>query len=95
MKILEIILILLFLTSCNKEEASIPVATDVGTSKKTYDFNANSNSLEEKDDFKDLEKKEDEACDTEEEITKKLSNPKQEVFQLQGGDTGCDVSDQS
>ena len=80
----------LIIVSCNKEDkALVPVKN---TTPKSYDFNAKSNSLERKDEFSDLKKKDDEACDSEEEITKKLAKPKQEAFQLQGGDTGCDVS---
>jgi hypothetical protein len=86
-----ILIISLIFVSCNKEEikSSTPVSEK---SSASYDFNAKSNTLEKKDDFSDLKKKEEEACDTEEEITKKLAKPKQEPFQLQGGDTGCDVT---
>ncbi len=75
--------------ACQKEE----VKTQSVQKSDKYDFakKVNSHSQKLTDDFSDLKKKEDEACDTEEEITKKLAKPKQEVFQLQGGDSGCDV----
>lgn len=89
MKILSLILFLFLLTSCQSEEQKVIPQKKI--QKSNYDFNAKSNSLNSSDDFSDLKKKDDESCDTEEEVTKKLAEPKQEAFQLQGGDSGCEV----
>lgn len=86
-----LVLISLLFVSCNKDE-DVATPNRKAPEVNNYDFNAKSNSLDKKDDFSDLEKKDDESCDTEEEITKKLAKPKQEAFQLQGGDSGCDVT---
>jgi hypothetical protein len=45
-----------------------------------------------KDDFSDL-KKDDESCDTQEDLEKKIEEQarKKQAFQLQGGDEGCVV----
>ncbi|CBW27585.1 putative exported protein [Halobacteriovorax marinus SJ] len=87
------LLFTLLLVSCNKEA---PIASkSVNSVKKetpNYDFSKKSNSMAVKDDFSDLKKVDDESCETEEELKEKLAKPKQEAFQLQGGDTGCDVS---
>lgn len=81
---------LILFVSCNKEE-------QVVTPKKQveYDFSKNSNSVsaQSSDDFSDLKKLDDESCETEEEIKEKLVKPKQEAFQLQGGDSGCDINE--
>lgn len=82
-----ILLSLLIFVSCNKEEV-IPVKTNV-----QYDFTKNENSMAANDDFSDLKKMDDESCETEEEIKEKLVKPKQTAFKLQGGDTGCDISE--
>jgi len=89
-KILVLISLLIFV-SCQKEQKLPPVKRSQAPAQ--YDFSKkNTKSQNASDDFSDLKKKkEDESCDTEEEITKKLAEPKQEAFQLQGGDSGCDV----
>lgn len=90
MKKFLVLISLLYLVSCQKEEAPAPVKRSQAPAE--YDFTKKgTHSQKANDDFSDLKKKDDESCDTEEEITKKLAEPKQEAFQLQGGDTGCDV----
>ncbi len=84
-----ILISLLILISCNKEETKV---VEASKPQPHYDFSKNANSVSVKDDFSDLKKKVDESCDTEEEIKEKLVKPKQEAFKLQGGDTGCDIS---
>lgn len=74
--------------SCNKEEKVV-----LSNSNVDYDFTKSANSVSVKDDFSDLKKLDDESCETEEEIKEKLVRPKQEAFKLQGGDTGCDISE--
>jgi hypothetical protein len=87
-----IFLFTLFLfLSCQEEKKNERPVSKQNTAS-SYDFNAKSNSMKAKDDFSDLKKKDDESCDTEEEIAEKLAKPKKEAFQLQGGDTGCDVT---
>ncbi|GEM_PF-4063802 len=85
----KIILLSLFIfISCNKEENVVLNSPNV-----EYDFTKTGNSVSMKDDFSDLKKLDDESCETEEEIKEKLVKPKQEAFKLQGGDTGCDISE--
>ena len=73
----------LILFSCNKEESSLP-------SNSTSSSSALS-SANDPNDFSDLEKKDDESCDTTEDLEKKIEEKakKQEAFKLQGGDEGC------
>jgi hypothetical protein len=48
------------------------------------------------DDFSDLEKKDDEGCDTKEDLEKKImeeaKKKPEKAFQLQGGDPGCSTN---
>ena len=87
MKLFLLIFLSLLLFSCQQEQN---IKSSAGTSAD-YDFNKKVNSVSAKDDFSDLKKEDDESCETEEEISKKLAAPKQEAFQLQGGDSGCEV----
>lgn len=87
MKIVLFFLISVTLFSCQQESNSKSEPKKI----ENYDFTKKSNSVSATDDFSDLKKEDDESCDTEEEVTKKLAAPKQEAFQLQGGDSGCDV----
>ncbi|WP_127715022.1 hypothetical protein [Halobacteriovorax sp. HLS] len=87
MKVVLFFLVSIFILSCQQEGGSKVTSDKV----KDYDFSKKSNSISATDDFSDLKKEDDESCETEEEISKKLAAPKQEAFQLQGGDSGCEV----
>lgn len=80
MKMILALCTLLFL-SCHKEEA--PKVAQVQQSAV----------VQAEDDFSDLKKKDDESCDTEEDLEKKIMEQAKKkpakAFKLQGGDTGC------
>lgn len=79
------LILLGLLTSCQSEENSATTQTPIDAvsspaTQKGEDFN--------------LKKDDDESCDTEEDLEKKLEEAKKkpnEAFKLQGGDAGCEV----
>lgn len=80
-----LILVFSLFISCQKEEKKV-------TSHKNLQANSQSQSGSfEKDNFDDFKKEDDESCEDEEELKKKLIPEKPKAFQLQGGDAGCDI----
>lgn len=73
---------------CQKSEQSTNI-----TKKEENLSHSNSLQVKTEDDFSDL-KEQDESCDTEEDLEKKIEEQakKQEAFKLQGGDGGCEVN---
>jgi len=85
MKFIWIILVLTFI-SCKKEKPS-----NVSTPEYNFDSKDNSQRAQKPEEKYNFDEKEEESCDTEEELEKKVTKPKQEAFKLQGGDPGCEV----
>ena len=81
--ILPLVCFLLIILGCNKEEAQS--SSNLSTTSSAV------SSSQDPNDFSDLEKKDDESCDTTEDLEKKIKekSKKQEAFKLQGGDEGC------
>ncbi|MCO4792098.1 MAG: hypothetical protein KC493_00185 [Bacteriovoracaceae bacterium] len=87
--------LLLFLVSCNKETES-PAPVSLQKTKKTTTTTNTGTAINPNDDFSDLKKKDDEHCDSEEELLKKqiekAKKAKEQPIKLQGGDEGCEIN---
>lgn len=84
MRLLLKLSLILLIVSCQQENTSKTVAQD-GVSGAASSAVSGAQNI----DFD--KKKDDEACDTEEDLEKQIeaAKKKQEAFQLQGGDSGC------
>ena len=88
MKILIIISLLTFFSCSKKEATSTPVQVLDGKLEMGKTQSSPDSESKEKYNF---DEKEDESCETEEELEEKMAKPKQEAFKLQGGDPGCEA----
>ena len=77
---------LLILSSCTEVKEKVNV-------KSNTSFDPSKTSMSTQDNFDDFKKKDDESCEDEEALKKKLIPKKLKAFKLQGGDAGCDVSE--
>ena len=86
MRLLTLFCLLVF--SCQQETPKKEMPT---LQKSSTVSNGQASSQASADDFSDLAKKDDESCDTEEDLEKKIQEKikKKEAFKLQGGDSDC------
>ena len=83
--------LLLGFFGCQENKVTEASATSTHSSSATA-----TNALGQEDDFSDLKKEDDEACDTEEDLEKEIAEQAKkaeqgQAFKLQGGDEGCVV----
>ena len=77
--------LLVLISSCQSEEKTVTAPASID--------GVSSPAMPKGEDF-NLEKEDDESCDTKEDLEKKLEEAKKkpnEAFKLQGGDAGCEV----
>ena len=84
--------VLIILGACQPTTPENTASEETPFPDKGLELESNNLQATAKDDFSDLEKK-DESCDTEEDLEKKIEDQarKKQAFQLQGGDEGCVV----
>lgn len=95
---LVLMMTVLSLASCKKEEKKVssPAPTKASNAAATGfndDFSTTSQSAKEEKD--PLFEEKDESCDGTDKLEEKITEKKNEAFQLQGGDTGCDPNEKS
>lgn len=82
MKLSQILILVIFLSiSCTKQEDK----------KSVVKLTAGASQGQKVDNFDDFKKDDDESCEDEEELKKKLIPEKPKAFNLQGGDAGCEI----
>ncbi|MCB9059909.1 MAG: hypothetical protein H6622_00115 [Halobacteriovoraceae bacterium] len=84
---------LFLLVSCNKDK--VEVSSKIVSNSSSNFSNQIKSEVRNEDDFADLKEKKDAGCEDEQKVEAKLTEKKEEVFQLQGGDTGCDTNAES
>ena len=86
------LLLLILLGACQPSTPENTASEEAAFPDENLELESNNLQATVKDDFSDLEKK-DESCDTQEDLEKKIEEQarKKQAFQLQGGDEGCVV----